>query len=115
MSTRTPAAVNLAAEVRAVEEGHRAVLHGDDRGPYIRVVSDTVPGKAFHVRAHTAASGAAVFTCTPTGAKAFVDDHGERTGRPGVTACKHAALAARRLEREGIVELVAGVWRGVAR
>ncbi len=103
----TPATRNLAAEVRAVEEGHRARLDGAS----LVVTSDTHHGKQFRITATTPWAGQPVtFTCTPEGDGAFRNDHGRRTAQPGVCGCKHAALAARRLEREGIVVLAAGQW-----
>lgn len=103
----SPAARNLAAEVRAVEEGHRARL---DNGA-ILVTSDTHHGKAYRVTATSVWAGQPVtFTCTPEGDAAYRDDHLHTVGVAGVTPCKHAALAARRLEREGLAELVDGRW-----
>lgn len=106
-STTTAAARNLAAEVRAVEEGHRARL---DQGAIV-VTSDTHHGKAYRVTAVSVWAGQPItFTCTPEGDAAYRDDHLHTVGAPGVTPCKHAALAARRLEREGLAELAAGRW-----
>ncbi len=109
MATNTPATRNLAAEVRAVEEGHRARLDGAS----LVVTSDTHHGKQFRVHATTFGPGSPVqFVCTPEGDGAFRNDHGRRTSAPGVCGCKHAALAARRLEREGLAVLVDGQWVG---
>lgn len=106
-STTTAAARNLAAEVRAVEEGHRARL---DQGAIV-VTSDTHHGKAYRVTAVSVWAGQPItFTCTPEGDAAYRDDHLHTVGAPGVTPCKHAALAARRLEREGLAELAGGRW-----
>jgi hypothetical protein len=93
---------NIAAEVRAVEEGHRANLDRSGASPRIRVVSDTKPGKHYVVAATATTSGAGiVFECTPEGDHAYEDDHLHVTSpEPGVVPCKHAAVAARRLERE---------------
>jgi hypothetical protein len=44
------------------------------------------------------------FSCRPDGTRAYADDHMATAGA-GVTPCKHAALAARRLEREGLAHL----------
>ncbi len=104
------AARNLAAEVRAVEEGHRARLDGAS----VVVTSDTVHGKQFRVGAASVPGGPIQFVCTPEGAGAFRSDHGRCTAAPGTTGCKHAALAARRLEREGLAALDAGVWVSTA-
>lgn len=112
----TPAERNLAAEVRAVEEGHRALLNG--RIPvalpasFCNVVSDTKPGKRYQVRASASPAGPIIFTCEPQGRHAYEDDHLGLTGEPGIVCCKHAAVAARRLEREGLARLDAttGCW-----
>jgi hypothetical protein len=95
---------NVAAEVRAVEEGHRALLNEDGS---IRVVSDTRPGKAYRVE-FTGIGGAARFTCRPEGDHAYHDDHRQITAECGALPCKHAAVAARRLERQGLLR-VAGM------
>jgi len=103
----SPAARNLAAEVRAVEEGHHARLDGAG----IVVTSDTRHAKSYRVAAAAVSAGQPVtFTCTPEGDGAYDGDHRHVVGVPGVVPCKHAALAARRLEREGLAELVAGRW-----
>lgn len=99
--TSTPQERTLAAEVRAVEEGHKARLAGD--GKHFLVSSDTHPGVTYYVRV-TAVAGTVVFEC----------DHPTSLGF-GVTSrttvpCKHAALAARRLEREGLLRWTAGRW-----
>jgi hypothetical protein len=115
---RTAAERNLAAEARAVEEGHRAVLDNDGSKPFIKVVSDTHEGKAYRVDAMPVgmAGEAVAFVCQPTGRKAFQDDHYVSSAEPGVTACKHAAVAARRMEREGLIELADdGYWRATTK
>lgn len=103
---------NLAAEVRGVEEGHRAFLVvDDDDGPYLRVVSDSHPNKAYMVKAVAFGAGERVqFTCKPMGNKAYEDDHLYATQAPGFAPCKHAAVAARRLEREGLLVWQGGAW-----
>lgn len=101
-SPRTAARRNLDAEVRAVEEGHRAFVDGAS----IVVVSDTHHGKRYRVHAHAGVAGSLItFQCAPEGNRCYSDDHLATAGAPGVTPCKHAALAARRLEREGLAEL----------
>ena len=108
---RTPAQRNLEAEVRAVEEGHHALLLRDQRGAYLRVVSDTVPGKEFRVRAYAPQPGdQLMFECEPHGVEAGVNDHKFRSAPAGIAGCKHAALAARRLERAGIATFANGRW-----
>jgi hypothetical protein len=105
--TATPAQRNLAAEVRAVEEGHRAVVQP---GGWVRVKSDTVAGKFYRVE-FTGWRGELVsFSCRPDGDRAYRGDH-MATGGAGVTPCKHAALAARRLELKGLAHLdERGYW-----
>lgn len=95
---------NVAAETRAVEAGHRAFVQPDGS---IRVLSDTHGdlGKGYRVEFVAGAyDGLVRFTCTPEGAMAYRDDHLHvETVRPGEVPCMHAALAARRLEREGLI------------
>lgn len=100
---------NLAAEVRAVEEGHRAYLARDARGPFLRVVSDTKPGKAYRVTAHASAGSGRplVITCQPIGATDGHDHH-TVTSTDGIAPCKHAAVALRRLERHGLAAYAPG-------
>lgn len=107
---KAPARRNLDAEVRAVEEGHRAYVQD---GGWVRVVSDRFEGtgKHYRVEVEPAAPGRGIgFSCRPAGFAAFEEDHKVATAEPGIVPCKHAALAARRLEREGLAVLVAGRW-----
>lgn len=98
----------LDAEARAVEEGHRAFVQDDGS---VRVVSDRHEGKAYRVTMRALSVGEPIrFTCDPAGSRAFEDDHLHLTGEPGLAPCKHAALAARRLEREGLAAWVGGGW-----
>jgi hypothetical protein len=86
------------AEARAVEEGHRARL-GDAA---IVVKSDTTDGLDWHVTAAAPfhMNAAIQFTCAPS---RLVDNgHHELRGEPGALPCKHAGVAVRRLEREGL-------------
>lgn len=102
---------NLAAEERAVEEGHRAFVQDDGS---VLVVSDTFEHKRYRVTFTDAGTGI-VFRCTPQGHRAFEADHLDASAPPGVVCCKHAAVAARRLERERLAEFTsAGVWRALA-
>lgn len=107
----TPAQTNLAAETRAVEAGHRAFVQP---GGWIRVTSDTHGdlGKSYHVE-FTGSPGAPIrFSCRPEGACAYLDDHKAASARPGIVPCMHSALAARRLEREGLAVFdETGLWR----
>lgn len=95
---------NLAAEVRGVECGHRAIVLP---GGAIKVVSDTHHGKHYVVTFAAASVGGRVaFTCTPHGSQAYRDDHLTTTSRcAGLVPCMHAAIAARRLERERLIDL----------
>lgn len=97
----TDLARTVAAEARAVEEGHHAIL---EPGGAIRVVSDTEPGKHYRVEFWQGPDGSSiVFRCRPApGQGPGYRDHGDIVGAAGRLPCKHAALAARRLEREGL-------------
>jgi hypothetical protein len=97
----TPAQRTAAAERRALAEGHRAFVQDDGS---IRVVSDSRPGKHYVVTYYALHEGDPVtFTCRPEGTGSYSDDHLDLTSRPASTYCKHAALAARRLAREGLI------------
>lgn len=106
---RTHAERTLAAEERAVVEGHRARLFSDGK-PYVRVKSDTVEGLHYRVSASGLPTGEVVFTCEP-------ESFEHATHRTlvsevsGHLPCKHCAVAARRLERAGIVTWDGGLWR----
>lgn len=95
----------LAAETRAVEEGHRALLTGDKLNgmSVIKVVSDTHPGRWYQVIGHLEPGGLARFEC-------WANDPDFRHGSGKHVPCKHAALAARRLEREGLLRWYDGAW-----
>lgn len=97
---------NVEKEARAVEEGHRAFVQP---GGTVRVKSDTHEGKWYVITPIDSGFGI-VFRCTPEGAHAFEDDHLATSSTPGVLPCKHAALAARRLEREGLARVIDGLW-----
>lgn len=99
---------NIAAEKRAVEEGHRAFVQP---GGWVKVVSDTYDGK-WYVVTYVDSGNGIRFSCRPDGRMAFRDDHLETNAEPGVVPCKHAAVAARRLEREGLARFdPIGIWR----
>lgn len=91
-------AQDLGAEVRAVEEGHRAFVQP---GGWIKVVSDSRPNTSYSVTFHATVSGTIHFHCTcPSG-----------VNRPHkLVPCKHAALAGRRLEREKIAIWSDALW-----
>lgn len=100
MSTTT-AEHNLAAECRAVEEGHRCRLDRE-RGVFL-VRSDSRP-VTYELRA-SGVSGYVVVTCTCPAHR-----HGTQRSL-GTVPCKHAALVCRRLEREGLARFDGRVWR----
>jgi hypothetical protein len=97
----------VAAEARFVEEGHHTFIGHDAQGHFVRIVSDILghTGKSWRVRAHVTGPGLPViFTCCPDGDTR--DGHPEHSSLHGITDCKHMAGAARRLEREGLAELL---------
>lgn len=103
MGKPTTAERNLAAEARAVEAGHHARVQ---EGGWVKVSSDSFAGKWYEVIFVTHIDGLITFTCRPHGRAAYKEDHlYASSGRPGQVSCMHAALAARRLEREGLAEL----------
>jgi hypothetical protein len=91
-------AYGLAAEVRAVEEGHNARVLPDGS---ILVKAESHPG-SYLVAIRGIADGVLRFRCTCRSGT-------YRTSLP--VPCKHAALAARRLEREGLARWDDGRWR----
>lgn len=108
---------NLAAEVRAVEAGHVAVVHRSGEAAWqtsYHVVSDTYRDKRYEVVLSTRpweAGEPLSLICTPRGRMAYADDH-LMTGspEPGVVPCMHAAVVARRLEREGLATFDGARW-----
>lgn len=93
-----PAAFAFRAECRAVEEGHRARVADDGS---VAVKSDSTDGVTYNVTFAATPDGRVRFGCTcPSG---FY-----RNALP--VPCKHAALAARRLERERLAEWSDGLW-----
>jgi len=88
----------LAAEIRAVEEGHNARVLPDGS---ILVKSDS-QAVSYRVFIRDIADGTLWFGCTCRSGQF-------RTSLP--IPCKHAALAARRLEREGLARWQDGTWR----
>lgn len=102
---------NLAAEVRAVEEGHLCRVDAD-RGRFL-VKADSWDG-TYELTAQ-AVGDLVRFSCQPTpAAKAprGVQRHARQVPL-GVAPCKHAALVARRLERAGLVRFDGRLWRYV--
>ena len=95
---RHHAAYGLAAEIRAVGEGHNARVLPDGS---VLVKANSQPG-SYHVSIRGVADGVLRFGCTC---------------RSGVyrevlpVPCKHAALAGRRLERESLARWEDGSWR----
>jgi hypothetical protein len=88
----------LAAEIRAVEEGHNARVLPDGS---ILVKSESHPG-SYRVSIRGMVDGVLRFGCTCRSGE-------YRSALP--VPCKHAALAARRLEREGLARWDDGSWR----
>jgi hypothetical protein len=92
------AAYGLAAEVRAVESGHNARVLADGS---ILVKSDSQPG-SHRVWIRGVSDDTVMLGCTCRSGT-------HRTFLP--VPCKHAALAGRRLEREGLARWHDGAWR----
>ena len=88
----------LAAEIRAVEEGHNARVMPDGS---ILVKAESNPG-SYRVYIRGIDDGVLRFGCNCRSGE-------YRTSLP--VPCKHAALAARRLEREGLARWDDGTWR----
>jgi hypothetical protein len=88
----------LAAEIRAIEEGHNARVLPDGS---ILVKAESQPG-SYRVLLRGVADGVLWFRCSCRSGE-------YRTSLP--VPCKHAALAARRLEREGLARWEDGSWR----
>jgi hypothetical protein len=88
----------LAAEVRAVEEGHNARVLPDGS---VLVKSESHPG-SHRVVLRGVTGGVLRFGCSCRSGT-------YRTTLP--VPCKHAAVAARRLEREGLARWEDGTWR----
>jgi SWIM zinc finger len=85
----------LAAEIRAVEEGHNARVMPDGS---ILVKAESTPG-SYRVSIRGVDDGVLRFGCSCRSGQ-------YRTSLP--IPCKHAALAARRMEREGLARWVDG-------
>jgi len=93
---------NLTAEMRAVEEGHRCRLSPD--GSRLLVKSESNPEVTYTLTVEGYGGFVAVTCDCPAG-------RGERAPRGlGVAQCKHAALACRRLEREGLARFSGERW-----
>jgi hypothetical protein len=88
----------LAAEIRAVEEGHNARVLPDGS---LLVKAESGPG-SYRVVLRRIGDGVLWFGCSCRSGE-------YRTSLP--VPCKHAALAARRLEREGLARWEDGTWR----
>lgn len=95
----------IAAEARAVEEGHHALW--DASAGCFTVKSDSLDGVSYQVRPEALVTGRTAvslrFTCTCRGAR----------GSAALLPCKHAALVARRLERMRLArfDTPAATWR----
>jgi hypothetical protein len=88
----------LAAEIRAVEEGHNARVLPDGS---VLVKAESRPG-SYRVTLRGVDDGMLRFGCSCRSGE-------YRTSLP--VPCKHAAVAARRLEREGLARWEDGSWR----
>jgi hypothetical protein len=88
----------LAAEIRAVEEGHNARVLPDGS---VLVKAESRPG-SYRVTLRGVDDGVLRFGCSCRSGE-------YRTSLP--VPCKHAAVAARRLEREGLAGWEDGSWR----
>lgn len=108
----TPAQRNLAAEVRAVEEGHQARL--DSARRCFTVKSDSTPGVSYDVRV-TAGATVDELSIAGGGSLCHVEcscPAGQKRKLPGVTPCKHGARVLERLLRHGLVVVdLHGLWR----
>ena len=88
----------LTAEIRAVEEGHNARVLPDGS---ILVKAESRPG-SYRVFLRGVDDGVLWFGCSCRSGQ-------YRSSLP--VPCKHAAVAARRLEREGLARWEDGSWR----
>ena len=88
----------LAAEIRAVEEGHNARVMPDGS---VLVKAESRPGN-YRVIIRGVDGGTLWFGCSCRSGE-------HRASLP--VPCKHAAVAARRLEREGLARWDDGLWR----
>jgi hypothetical protein len=88
----------LAVEIRAVEEGHNARVLPDGS---VLVKAESRPG-SYRVTLRGIDDGVLRFGCSCRSGE-------YRTSLP--VPCKHAAVAARRLEREGLARWEDGGWR----
>jgi hypothetical protein len=88
----------LAAEIRAVEEGHNARVLPDGS---VLVKAESQPG-SYRVVLRGIIGGVLRFGCSCRSGE-------YRASLP--VPCKHAAVAARRLEREGLARWEDGSWR----
>lgn len=100
---------------RAKAEGHRAWLDGDGRGAFVRVVSHEEPGIFYRVSTRPTSPGAGiVFVCEPHSKatkRPLRHAHGHVASTvPGTLPCKHCAVAARRLVREGLAAEIDGFY-----
>ena len=90
--TKTQKEIAFDAEIRAIEEGHRAFVQPDGS---VRVVSDTTGNGPYRVTYHETATTCVHFHC---------DCKSGQNRDHLLIPCKHSTLAGRRLEREGFVE-----------
>jgi hypothetical protein len=92
------AAYGLAAEIRGVESGHNARVLPDGS---VLVKSDSQPG-SYRVWVRGIREDTVLLGCTCRSGT-------HRASLP--VPCKHAAIAGRRLEREGLARWHEGSWR----
>lgn len=93
----------IAAEARALEEGHHARMNDDGS---LSVKSDSRRDVTYRITFSigswfVAGDMAVKFSCTCPSGQARPDE---------LVPCKHAALAGRRLEREGLAVWKHGIW-----
>lgn len=110
------AELSFAAEIRAKENGHHAILRSDRT---VSIKSDTTEGLHWIVRAFTASEAGEpiVFECRADN-PVLAEGRGHLplvSRTPGACCCQHAATAAHRLEREGLAVWVGGVWVATAK
>lgn len=100
---------NEAAASRAAVDPHRAILRDGE----IVVISESDVRFEYVVGAVAVPGSAVTFRCEPRhrSTKAPADvGHRLLVGPPGAAPCKHSVKAAKRLERDGLIRQVDGVW-----
>lgn len=95
---------SIGAEVRAIEEGHRAFAAGDR----FEVISDRGDGVRYQVTVADV-GGLIAFGCDHRQVRRYATS--ATTEEPGLLPCKHAAVVAHRLEREGLARFDGDRWQ----